>query len=315
MRPILILAATLAASPMPAASAMLRPFSPISTDTVHLGDLFSDLGNTPDRVLGAAPAPGARVIVPSTQLAAIARDFGVDWRPQSGSEQVVVERRCYPLPTSQVMQALRLALQEAGAPPDIDVATPGFEPVLIPAGSHAEPHVNQLSYDAPSGRFTALISVAIEGAPEAQLRLSGQAIAMQQALVATRRLTHGGLITPADIRPARVRTALLRNSAVPAMQDAVGLSLRHDVQAGQILTNADLTHPALVERGSLVHMSLDSDGLSLSAQGIAKEEGAAGARIHVENPLSHQVVVAEVTGVGEVRVAPRAAVIALVSTQ
>ena len=66
-------------------------------------------------------------------------------------------------------------------------------------------------------------------------------------------------------------------------------------------------------RGALVRMVLDSDGLSLTAQGIAAEAGARGDRIRVENPLSHRIVQAEIVGPDMVRVAPREAAVTLVS--
>jgi hypothetical protein len=59
MRKILLLACGLGiASPLVAQAAMLKAFSQITGGTVRLGDLFDDLGGTPDRVLGPAPAPG-----------------------------------------------------------------------------------------------------------------------------------------------------------------------------------------------------------------------------------------------------------------
>ena len=82
-----------------------------------------------------------------------------------------------------------------------------------------------------------------------------------------------------------------------------------------MLSNADLTRPPLVQRGALVRMRLDSDGISLCAQGVAVQAGARGDRIRVENPVSHSIVDAEVIGDSEVRVAPRAAAITLVSAR
>ena len=55
--------AALGLVPCHAAAAVLHPYSQISSDTVHLSDLFGDLANTADRALGAAPAPGARIVV------------------------------------------------------------------------------------------------------------------------------------------------------------------------------------------------------------------------------------------------------------
>ncbi len=297
----------------PSQAAILRPFVQITAGTVRLADLFDNLGSTPDRVLGVAPAPGARITVASPQLAAIARDFNVDWRPQTGGERAVVERRGDILPQSRVSAALRQALAANGAPEIFDVASPDIQPILLPAGSIAEPSVSQLSYDPQAARFTALVTVSVPDAEAVQIRVSGQVIPMAITAVAATRLPPGHLVTASDMRPGRVRAALLRGASAIDPQAALGMAVRHDVVPGQILSLADLIRPALIQRGALVRMLLDSDGLSLSAQGIAAEAGARGDRIHVENPLSHRIVLAEVMGPDEVRVAPHEAVVTLVS--
>lgn len=299
----------------PCAAAILRPFSQITAGTVRLADLFDDLGNTPDRVLGAAPTPGARITIGSPQLAAIARDFNVAWRPASGAEQAVVERRGDVLSRAAILLALRRSLDDVGAPAGADIATPDLQPVVIPAGLSVAPEISQLTYDAQSGHFTALLSVAASGMADKQMRLSGEVVAMAEVAVAARRLSPGTVLGADDVIMARVRVASLHNAAPIPPEAARGMSVRHDLAAGQVLTAAALMRPSLVTRGATVRMTLNSDGIALSAQGIAVEAGARGDRIRVENPVSHQIIQAEVTGDNEVRVAPRGAVINLVSAQ
>ena len=84
--------AGIVALPVASNAATLRSFIEISGSSVRLSDLFDELGPVPDRVLGAAPAPGDRITVNSPQLAAIAQDFDVAWRPSTGAENVVVQR-------------------------------------------------------------------------------------------------------------------------------------------------------------------------------------------------------------------------------
>ena len=93
------------------------------------------------------------------------------------------------------------------------------------------------------------------------------------------------------------------------------MAIKHVVAAGQPVSAGDLTHPPLVLRGASVRMTLDSDGLSLTAQGVAVESGARGDRIRVENPASHLMVEALVVGADEVRVAPRGGAVTLASAR
>lgn len=302
---MIALAAAWLLVPRVADAAMLRPFTQISSGTVRLTDLFDDLGSTPDRVLGRGPAPGARIEVAAPQLAAIARDFNVDWRPATGDEQAVIERRGDLLSRDAVLEALRPALQAAGAPAAAQIAMPDIQPVLIPAGSFLKPEISQCSYEASAGRFTALVTVTSPDMPPVQMRVSGAVIIVVPATVAVHRLARGGVVTAADIEPARVRAGLLRGNTAIQPAQAIGMSVKRDVPAGQPLTTLDVARPDLVMRGSVVRMSLLSDGIALSAEGVAKESGALGDRVHVENPSSRAVVEAEVTGEGEVRVSPR----------
>jgi flagella basal body P-ring formation protein FlgA len=314
---LFLLAASAASICLPGVSyaAMLRPYTEIAAPTVRLADLFSDLGSTPDRDLGRAPAPGARIIVGAAQLAAIARDFNVDWRPATGTELAVIERRGETLPRSVIADALRGALEAAGAPPGSDISMPDTQPIIIPAGSKPIPEIVQCSYEPAGGRFTALVSVSAPDMPQIQSRVSGAVMVLTSAAVPTRRLARGAVINVSDIRMMRVRINSLHGNAAIQTDQAEGMVLKHDVASGQPLTSLDVSRPDLVQRGSLVHMTLNTDGIALVAEGIAKEPGAEGDKIRVENPTSHVVVEAEVIGPDSVRVAPRRATITLAAAQ
>ena len=78
------------ALPLGARAATLKPFSTLSGAVVRLSDIWD--GVKDDKPLGPAPAPGGRITVPAAQLAAIARQFGVDWQPGSSADRAVLER-------------------------------------------------------------------------------------------------------------------------------------------------------------------------------------------------------------------------------
>jgi flagella basal body P-ring formation protein FlgA len=303
-RRALLLAACAGLVCFPAQAANLRPYRALAGNIVRLSDLFDALGQTPDRDLGPAPAPGDRITVEAPQLAAIASDFGVAWRPRSGAERAVLERGGVPMDAQSILAPLRRALTQAGAPEDADIETPGFTPPTLPAGSTAKPDVGQVVYDAGSLHFSATLSVADAGMAAIHLRISGQILPVTGATVLTHHVRPGSKLRDEDLRTARLHANLLRGNA-PLNRDAVlGMTLRHDVAPGQPITAPDLARPLLVTRTGAVRMRLDAGGLMLSAQGVALEDGGMGDRVRVQNPSSHAVVMAEVTGDGEVRVEP-----------
>ena len=292
---------------VPAAAATLRATTTLAAAVVRLSDLFDDAGPRADRVLGPGPAPGGRIVVEAAQLAAIARQFGVEWRPASAGERIVLDRPGRPLPREEVLTALRAALAGLGAPAGGDLQLPGFIAPTVPAEGPAEAAIEQVDYNPASGRFTAALAVICPNMPVERMRLSGQIQEMVELPVLAHRLPAGSVLQAGDLQTVRLRAGVLRDETVHHAADAVGLALKRSAAPGQPLSTGDLVRPALVEKGALVAMELFSPGLTLTGQGVAQEAGGAGDRIRVLNPNSRALLEVEVIGAGQVRVIPGSA--------
>ena len=242
----------------------------------------------------------------AAQLAAIARQFGVDWRPASLADRAVLDRPGRLLPRDQAQEAIREALGTAGLASDSEIELTAFAPPLLPVENTARPVATDLAYDPPSGRFTAVLSIVGDGMEPVSLRVAGRALEMIELPVATTRLPAGSIVDASDLRPGRVRSAGLNSEVARQPAQAIGLALRHPVSPGQPLLLADLERPPVLQKGSIVTIELDSPGLTLSAQGQALEAGGLGDRIRVLNPASRAVVLAEIRGAGRVRIEPGA---------
>jgi flagellar basal body P-ring formation protein FlgA len=291
----------------PAAGATLRPMSTLDGPVVLLSDLFDDAGRYATRVLGPAPAPGERIVVEAPQLAAIARMYGVDWRPLSGGDRAVLERPGRPLPRDSVLAPLRAAIARLGGGMDLDVSLPGFEAPMIPLRATPDVTVEQLDYDAASGRFTAWALVSGEGMPGLRLRLFGQAEEVAEVPVPAHRLAPGTLIGPDDLTTARVPITRVHAQVARETAQAVGRVLRRSAAPGAPLLLADLTRPGVVRRGAVVMMQVQSGTLTATAQGTAMNDAAPGERVRVLNPASHMVVEGEVQEDGRIVVLPGSA--------
>jgi flagella basal body P-ring formation protein FlgA len=307
MRPALLALAAATLLATPARAAALRESTVLPRPDVRLSDLFTAQDH--DRVIGPAPEPGGRIVVEAPQLAAIARQFGVDWRPSSTADRIVLDRPGRIFPQEEATAALHDALIKAGIPPNSEVEMPTYTPPMVPPDGSARPEIDQVEYDPVSGRFTALLSITANGMTPSHARLSGHVQEMADVAVATRRLGIGEVIGSADVQVSRVSAALVRTAVARLPEQAVGMALRRPVNAGAPLPLADLGRAAVVQRGSPVQMRLDLPGLSVSAQGVAMEPGATGERIRVLNPLSRAVMDAEIIGPEQVRVSGGAPVL------
>lgn len=303
MRALILLA--LLAGTACARAASLRTMTTLHGPVVKLSDLFDDAGANAGRVLGPGPAPGGRIVVEAPQLAAIARQFGVDWIPASSADRAVLDWPGKPLPRAAALAALRDALAASGIDPaNCEVSLDGFTPPVVPFDGAPQPLVSQLDYDRASGRFSAVLSVAEPGLEPISARIAGRLDEMIELPVPTARLPASTVLGPADVHMARVPARLANGAVARLPADVVGRQLRRQVMPGQPLALADLMRPTLVRRGAEVLMELDSPGIALTAQGQAMEGGAVGERIRVLNPNSHAVIEAVVAGPDRVRIAP-----------
>ncbi len=293
---------SMAAASTPGAT--LRPDAMLAQPVVHLSDLFNNAGADGARVLGPAPAPGNRFTVEAAQLAAIARQYRVDWQPAAGNERVVVERAGRMASRDLVVAALRGAIHEAGATPDVEVEVANFSSPMIATDAPPRASVEQLDYDAAGERFAATVLISGGAGDEQRIRVVGRAAAMADIVVPARRLAAGSVIRADDVRTARVRVSVLRDPVALAPEQLIGRSLLHAGYAGQPVLLADVARPADIAKGARVAMELAAPGLLISGVGVALESGAVGEIIHVLNPGSRAVLEATVTGPATVRVDP-----------
>jgi flagella basal body P-ring formation protein FlgA len=287
-----------------ALAASLRAVVELTGPEVRLSDLFAGLPQDADRVLGPSPAPGERIVVGAAQLAAIARQFHVDWQPSTRTERVVLERPGRALPREVVLDALKAALADAGcsAHCQIDVAT--FPRPMIALEAKPNPVVEQFDYDTSSGNFVAVISVARDNDTPLRLRLSGRASPTATLPVLVRRILPGAVIDATDVKLSEVRTNLINGEVAQSLDQLIGHVVKRMIAANQPVALADLGAQQLVQRGAPVLMTLDVGGLSVRVEGEALQEGALGEHIKVRNPLSLAVIDAVVTGPNTARVAP-----------
>jgi flagella basal body P-ring formation protein FlgA len=296
------MAAAIWLTALPAAAASLRPMVQLSGSQVRLSDLFDDAGPLASRVLGPGPAPGARIVVEAPQLAAIARQFRVKWDAAPGA-RAILERPGRPLPREAVLSALGVALTGAGAPSDVELELPTYDPPVVALDPDISVKVEQLDYDAASGRFAADMAASSTAMDPVRMRVTGRVLEMAELPVPVRRLEAGNPIVASDLQVAHVRAS----SGAPMFrdaQDAIGLAPRQALPAGQPIPRSDLVVVPLVHKGDLVRLELASPGLVLTALGIAEESAPAGVQVRIRNPASGALLQAMVTGPDEGRVLP-----------
>lgn len=284
-----------------------RPLVLAEEPMLRLGDLFENAGARALQMVGAAPAPGRRMVLDAGSLAAIAQRHGLAWRPLSGEERSVVERAGRAIDRDEIEALLRRDLARLGLDAEeAEFDLPGFVPPMVPAAALPEIDLEALHYDARTRRFAGTLVVAAEGMATQRSRIAGRAAPTVPVVVALRRMAVGDVLRAGDAEERRSRAERVRPGTAQRLEDVVGRQLRRPIGAGLPFMTVDLVAPVVVARNQPVVMVLEAPGLALTARGRALEDAGMGETVRVMNLLSRSVVEAEAIGPGRVRVTPGA---------
>ena len=292
----------------------LKARAVIQDDVVRLGDLFDGLGAKAATAVARSPAPGNEVELDARWLAALARSYGLDWRPGSRFERILVERASRIIESERIHDELLLHLSAESPRSDFELAldNPALR-IVLPADADASLGVQNLVYNPSSGRFRAQLVVPAEGQTLSRTAVSGRVNEMIQVPVLVQPVSPGDEIRPQDVDWQRMRADRGHRGLAHEIAGIVGKSPRRPISIGVPIRLSDLREPVVVAKNSLVVIRLVVPSMSLTAQGRALEDGATGAAIRVMNTQSSTVINATVVqpGLVEVSAPPSARSVAI----
>jgi flagella basal body P-ring formation protein FlgA len=187
-------------------------------------------------------------------------------------------------------------------------ATPGGETVLSASLVQTAARNAGLDWSNPKG-LRRIIVASLGGAGPSPASSSHSAAASrarrsQQTLTYARNIQAGDILGAADL--VWSDDAIGSSDGLGDPDAAIGKAARRALRAGAAVSAHDLLSARLVKRDDLVAVSFDSEGVTLTLEGKAMGDGAAGETIRVLNPSSKLVIEAVVSGPGQAQVGPRA---------
>ncbi len=289
------------------AAALPKADSVITHDQITLGDVFDGVTADAGHFLAPAPEVGKTMTLGTYDLVRISNAFNLGWTPDGSEQHVIIRRGADEIDRFDVQSALELKLKEEthGQKFDMELSdrSIGFH---VPATEGAEVNravtVDKLTYDAANSTFKAVVAAA--AAPDVRKEVSGRYYPTSQIPVLKSPLRPGDVISAADIDYIDMRSTDIASSMVTEAANLIGQTPRRGIAAMKPVTLSDVRMPVIVKKGDLVTMVLTNDVLSVTAQGRALDNGAAGEAIHVMNSASKQVIDAVVTGTATVSIKP-----------
>ncbi|WP_022720233.1 flagellar basal body P-ring formation chaperone FlgA [Rhodopseudomonas sp. B29] len=287
---------------------VLRARVEVTDDVVRIGDVIDNAGPAAQIAIYRSPDLGTTGSLPTAAVIAALRAhqvIGVDTRNIS---QVVVTRLARTLPAKDIEQAVGEALQHRHGLGDAENLSLSFDRELetqtLDASRTGALQLVSEKFDPRTNRFD--VSFEIGGEPGTQpvrLRFTGNAIEMTTATVLLRDIGRNDVIKASDVSVER-RPKVEAGTDAAGRDVAIGMQARRPLRAGQVLRNADLSRPDLVQRDQGVTLIYQVGGIYLTARGKAVDTGAEGDIVTVLNLQSKRTITGTVTGRAQVTVTP-----------
>lgn len=195
-----------------------------------------------------------------------------------------------------VMNVATDALPKGETITSLDV--PG--PVRIPAGEY-EARVSTTSRGR-AGRRRFDVQLVHGGDVLATVPVTARTEARGSVVVTKQAVARGAVLAPSDLAVVERDRRDVPDDALTVPEQAVGMATKVALAAEAPLPRAALVAPAVVKKGDLVTMIVETPAMRLTVAGEALEPGAVGAGIKVMNRASKQTVAGKVIDHGVVLV-------------
>lgn len=283
----------------------VRKTAVVSGPTITLGDLARLEGGATalaDVDLGPAPTAGAPKRLEGEAILRKLQQAGMD---ASATRYVIpatvrVERESQEVSVDEIKTAVLNVASDAlptnETIRDMDVAGP----VRIPAGDY-EARVSTASHGR-AGRRRFEVQLVREGAVLATVPVTARTEARGSVVVAKQSLPRGAVLGANDLTVVERNSRDVPDDALTAPEQAIGMETRVPLAAEAPLPRTALVPPAVVKKGDLVTLIVETAAMKLTVLGEALEPGAIGSAIKVMNHSSKQAVAGKVIDNGVVLV-------------
>lgn len=292
-------------------SVQVRSFSHVNGRDMTVRDLADIKGPEPqckligDITLGSSPMPGKQKRIPGSMVEGKIRSL-VSRKGQTVAIRVpgiiVVERSGQEITEPELQAVFYAHIKEKveGRPFRLkDVKIRGNR--IVPMGTRTL-KVDGRQNRNVKGRVTVTVRPVVDGQKASPIYLSGWVDLFDQVVTAQRDIPRGDTIKKEDIGLSRQNMSKAPPGLMTSPEKVEGSVARSRIEKGSYIRDTMVAEAPVIRKGDVVKIVASSGGLTVVAQGVAREDGRMGEQVMVENIRSSKNVPARVLGPGSVEV-------------
>lgn len=289
----------------------LKPRAKVQGEMISLGDVAtirpdsSETRQLAAETLMRAPEPGEKTVLSAETIQSYffqnhAQMEGCSW---GGADRVAVERVGITIDPAAIRHALEQFIHEKqNLLPQAKIRFKNLSlplPFVLPKGQLQVEVVPSDPDILHSRRFTLIFRV--DGRVEKNIAVGAELEAIAPVVVAAGDLRRGRILGPQDVNLVKRDLSSLHDPCF-SLKNVIGKKLQRSVRLGRPLHSRDVVAPAVVHRGQMVTITARKGALCITAQGVARQDGAQGAMIKVLNSASRKEILCQVSAPGRVKV-------------
>lgn len=159
-----------------------------------------------------------------------------------------------------------------------------------------------IRYNAPTN---AGVNVYVNETFYLRILVRMQVAMIEPVVVAVRSLAKGEVISPGDVHLQDLETSRLAAGYLTSLDEAVGMVARRKIPMGTPLAKSLLDKEILIQRSDIVNIVVNVNGVEISVEGQALQDGREGQSIRVKNSVSGRILTGKVIDETTVRVTTR----------
>ena len=289
------------------ATPTLRQAVTVTSDIVRIGDLVDNAGAVSGIAVFRSPDIGTTGAVPVTQVLEAIRAHDLLLVDTGSLTEIEVTRAGLTIGTKDIESRIARTFagrQGLGQAKNLVVTLDReARPIQVDPASSIQLQVARAYYDRRLGRFDVTLEIPHT---RTAIRYTGTLTETVEVGVLMRSMARGEVLRNSDLAIERRPKSDTGVDLVDALDQAVGLAVRRQLQAGYALRRADLIKPDLVRRDEPVTLVFEVPGITLTMRGKALESGTEGDVVNVLNVQSKRHVQGRVTGSGRITVSSTA---------
>lgn len=255
--------------------------------------------------IARAPAPAKSVVLNREKISKILQQNSVDttaltW---SGSKTVTVVGASQTITANDIQQQIDNFLRDAEFRlPRITFEFVPFslpDSFILPAGALQVDVIPSIETVIGSRHFTLIYRVdgnTIENfAVRGRLSANGDVVVVQQPL------RRGAIISATDVDLVTLDLSKTKDPLFK-LTDVVGKRVARSLRVGEIVESKNIEFPPVIKKDDFVRIIAQRGSMTLTASGVAREDGRMDEMIRVQNSSSQKEVRGRVIGPSQVRV-------------